>query len=1078
MSNELTDVLLVEDEAAHVEAISRAMGAHDPQFRVRAVGTLRDFAAEVAVTPPDIAVMDLNLPDGLAQSVLNSPPESGAFPILVMTSHGDQETAVAALRAGALDYVVKSPESFAGLPRLVERTLREWRLRIEHQQAQVQLRQTKEELERFFALVPDMICIASTDGYFKRLNPVWEKALGFSQEELLARPLADFIHPEDRENTFKEIEKQSSGQNSGGFVNRYLCKDGSYRWLEWQASPAIGNLLFAAARDITERKQKESQQQMMIEVLLILNQSGNLPEVIDKVIDAVRRGLDVDAIGVRLRHGNDFPYYRMDGFSKSFVLAENHLCCRDHNGAVSQDELGHPILECACGLVLSGQADLSHPLFTPGGTFWSNDALPLLDLPLAEDPRTNPRNRCMREGYRSLALVPIRAQAEIVGLLQLNDRRPGRFTPELIRLLEGLGASIGSDLARREDAERLRLALDAAQEGLWDWDLETDTGHASPRFNLLLGYEPGELNYSHRTWQGLVHPEDLPATQNDLEEFLQNKQGVWSREHRLRRKSGDYIWVLAKAKVVEKSPGGQALRMAGTIADISERRNIQEQLLQAQKMESVGRLAGGVAHDFNNLLTVINGYSELLLKRLPPQDPSRPHLGEIQKAGERAASLTQQLLAFSRRQVMQPRVLDLNELVLEAQRLIERIIGEDVHLATVLDPALGKVTADPGQLNQVLLNLAVNARDAMPDGGRLTLETTNVDFDESAVQSHMEAHPGHYVELAVNDSGVGMDEETQRRLFEPFFTTKPQGAGTGLGLATVYGIVRQSGGWITVSSELGEGSTFTIYLPRATEPVAAASRAPELPTPRQGTETVMVVEDQEGVRDLVSSVLRKYNYRVLEATGGEEALQIAGAYAGPIHLIVTDVVMSRMSGRDLAIELKSQRPESLILYISGYPDDVLGQHGILDAKVAFLQKPFSPEALAGKVRQLLDEARLRPILVVDDDASIRCLLCQILADAGYPVEEANDGVEALALMKNSRFSAVVTDLVMPEKEGMDVITEIRKLYPAVKVIAISGAYGGRFLKPARLIGAHATLVKPINEEALLTTISSLVGTAK
>ncbi len=949
---------------------------------------------------------------------------------------------------------------------------------MERRQAQSELQQKKEELERFFALVPDMVCIATTDGYFKQLNQVWTRTLGFSQEELMSRSLLDFIHPDDREATIQQIEKQRTGQGAASFVNRYLCKDGSYRWLEWDSTPAFGNLLYAAARDITERKQKENQQNMMVEILRILNQSGDLTGVIDGIIAVIRRELDLDAIGIRLRRGKDFPYFRLDGFSKDFVLSENSLLCRNDDGTVRSDETGHPIMECTCGLVLSGKVDVKHPLFTPGGSFWSNDTIPLLDLPLSQDPGHDPRNRCMREGYHSLALIPIRAQGEIVGLLQLNDRRPGRFSPELIRLLEGLGASIGSDLSRRLDAERLRMALDAAQEGLWDWDLEHDTGHASPRYNTLLGYEPGELSYSHRVWQGLVHPEDLPEVERDLEEFFRGKQGIWSREYRMRRKSGEYIWVLSHAKVVDSSPDGQTLRMAGTISDISERRNIQDQLLQAQKMESVGRLAGGVAHDFNNLLTVINGYSEMLLKRMPPQDSSRPHLEEIQKAGQRAASLTQQLLAFSRRQVLQPRVLDLNALILDAQKLIERIIGEDIHLSTDLDPALGQVKADPGQLNQVLLNLAVNARDAMPDGGRLTVETTNVDFDESATHLHVDAHPGSYVEFAVTDSGVGMDEETQHRLFEPFFTTKPVGAGTGLGLATVYGIVRQSGGWIAVNSELGEGSTFTVYLPRVTTPVEAAVKTPDAAGPRHGTETVLVVEDQQGVRDLICSILRKYDYRVLEATGGEEALRLAGAYAGTIHMIVTDVVMSRMSGHDLAIELKSQRPESQVLYISGYPDDVLGQHGVLTAGLAFLQKPFSPEELAAKVREMLDEVRLRPILVVDDDESVRELLCQMLAEAGYPVQTAGDGVEALALMKHGRFAAVVTDLVMPEKEGIDIITDIRKTYPAVKVIAISGAYGGKFLKPARLVGAHATLAKPINEESFLSTVRNLVGTAK
>ncbi len=433
---------------------------------------------------------------------------------------------------------------------------------------------------------------------------------------------------------------------------------------------------------------------------------------------------------------------------------------------------------------------------------------------------------------------------------------------------------------------------------------------------------------------------------------------VFETEHR--RKDGSSYPVEVHLQVFEH--GGDRVFLA-MILDITERRRLEEerrkleqQLLQAQKMESVGRLAGGVAHDFNNHLTVINGYCLLLLRRLKDEGPLREPLEEIRKAGERAAELTRQLLAFSRKQVMEPKVINLNSIVSDSERMLRRLIGEDIKVVLELDAGLGMVMADPGQLAQVLMNLAVNARDAMPAGGRMTIETQNVELDEAYAATHSNVQPGKYAMLSISDTGVGMSEETMQRIFDPFFTTKPQGSGTGLGLAMVYGIVRQMGGWIWVYSELGKGSTFKVYFPLTGQEIETGVPVSE-PDSLGGTETVLVVEDNREVRRLAVEVLRGYGYTVLEAGGGEEALDAAGQYAGSIDLLITDVVMPGMTGRELANRLKLIRPHVQVLYTSGYTANVIAHQGVLDPGVEYLPKPFTPVQLVTKLRKILGPPR-------------------------------------------------------------------------------------------------------------------------
>ncbi|MCI0355109.1 MAG: PAS domain S-box protein [Acidobacteria bacterium] len=468
-------------------------------------------------------------------------------------------------------------------------------------------------------------------------------------------------------------------------------------------------------------------------------------------------------------------------------------------------------------------------------------------------------------------------------------------------------------------------------------------------FLRLTGYE------RHEVVGRTVVELNIWADPGDLERMnaqIRMLGAVRDMELRYRNREGALRAGSLSAEVIELA-GERCL--VSVMRDISEHRLLEEQLLQAQKMEAIGRLAGGVAHDFNNLLAIILGYSDLLQDTLPAEGPARKHLAEVRKAGDRAATLTRQLVAFSRKQVLELKVFDLNAVVIENYKMLRRLIGEDIELRLEPDSQPTPVKADAAQMEQVIMNLAVNARDAMPRGGRLTVETANVRLDATQVNRHVTMPAGAYVMLAVTDNGMGMDANTQARIFEPFFTTKEKGKGTGLGLATVYGIVKQSGGYIWVYSEPGQGTTFKIYLPRAEEPIQPEPVAARLPAASlRGNETVLLVEDEESVRKLAAHCLREQGYTVLEASQGTEALQLCRERADPIHLLVTDVVMPGMGGRDLADQLIALRPDARVLFVSGYTGNAIVHHGILDPGTFLLSKPFRPLDLAQKVREVLD----------------------------------------------------------------------------------------------------------------------------
>jgi len=507
-----------------------------------------------------------------------------------------------------------------------------------------------------------------------------------------------------------------------------------------------------------------------------------------------------------------------------------------------------------------------------------------------------------------------------------------------------------AEAALRESEERYRTLVEGVRDIIFALSPEGSIASLNPAFETITGLRREE--WVGQPFERLVHPEDLPLALELLGRVVRGELRPAS-QFRVRTAKGDYR--VGEFSATPQLHEGRLVGILGIGRDVTERVQLEQQLRQAQKMEAVGRLAGGIAHDFNNILTAITGYADLLLEDLGATDPRRQDADEIHKAADRAAGLTRQLLAFSRQQVLQPTVLEVNKLVSDLEKMLRRLLGEDVELGTRLAPTTGRVKADPGQLEQVIMNLAVNARDAMPNGGKLTLETGNVDLDEAYAADHYPARAGPFVMLAVSDTGIGMSEETQVHMFEPFFTTKEKGRGTGLGLATVYGIIKQSGGFIWVYSEVGHGTTFKLYLPRVEELAERASQPAQAPArAARGTETVLVVEDEAPVRSVARQVLERHGYTVLEAPSAEAALDIVTRYSGTIHLLLTDVVMPGLNGRELANRLAGLRPDAKVIFMSGYTDDAVTRHGVLEPGSAYVQKPFTPDAIARKVREVLD----------------------------------------------------------------------------------------------------------------------------
>jgi signal transduction histidine kinase/PAS domain-containing protein/ActR/RegA family two-component response regulator len=601
-------------------------------------------------------------------------------------------------------------------------------------------------------------------------------------------------------------------------------------------SPTPGEFT-AILTNVTRQKRVDTFKDMNREILQILSGTADFREQIRQILARLKEGTGFDAVGIRLQVQRDFPFFEQVGFSKYFLSRENTLIGQAEDGAVHGDlECG--TLACACGMVLSAKTDPASPLCTPGGSFWTNDLACALDLLSAQQLRFQPRNVCLQQGYASVALVPIRDNNRILGLLQFNDAVKERLDLETVQLMEDIASHLAAALVR--------------------------------------------------------------------------KQGLEEKIH------------------------------------------LENQLQHAMKMESVGRLAGGVAHDFNNMLGVILGHANLVLMDLAEDHQNFVNVKEISRAAERSANLTRQLLAFARKQPIMPKVVNLNETLAAMLDMLKRVVGTEIDLDWQPEQDLWPVNVDPSQLDQILVNLCLNARDAIEGVGRISIGVANCIIDEEYGTDYRSVIAGEYVRLTVSDTGCGMDEETLALIFEPFFTTKGTGKGTGLGLATVYGAVKQNGGFIYAHSEPGLGTTFSIFLPRYCGDVLLARQDGPHGSSQRGHETILLVEDEPAILNVAKMILTRQGYHVLAADSPALAIRLAAEHGNQISLLLTDVIMPEMNGRDLAQILSSSYPHIKRLFMSGFTADIIARQGIIDERLHFIQKPFSVHTLSLKVREVLD----------------------------------------------------------------------------------------------------------------------------
>jgi len=796
----------------------------------------------------------------------------------------------------------------------------------ERRRAEQAQREAEERFRSLFENATEGIFQSSTDGRYLSVNPALARMCGFASPSDMISKVEDlgrevYADPNVR-TVFKHlIEKYGSVKDFEYEVRR---RDGAKIWISENAHVVRnpdGEILSyeGTIEDVTARKRAELERQVTFEIIHAVNVTDNLDDLLRLIHIALKKVLYAENCFIALYEPATgmfhFPFF-VDQFDQ----------------APPPQRVGK---SCTAHVYRTGQA-----MLIPQRTF---------DL-LAEEGKVE----LVGTPSPSWLGVPLRTPAATIGVLVVQHYEDeNAYTERDQEFLGSVGGQIALAIERkrseekvRESEARLRVLVEQLPAVLWTVD-------RSLMFTSALGAGFARLKIKPDELVGMSLLDYFETADQTFLPIAAHRRAVAGEPmtFHVEWKSGSYA---CHVEPLRDSDG----QVSGAICmslDITDRKQLEEQLRQAQKMEAVGRLAGGIAHDFNNLLMVIQGYSDLLVERLPDGDPLRRNAEQIQMASQRASSLTRQLLAFSRKQMLAPKILNVQSVVAEMEKILRRLIGEDVQLETSSAPDLGLIKADRSQIEQVILNLAVNARDAMPQGGRLTIETANVELDASYSHPPAVLSPGRYVMLAVTDNGCGMDAETQAHVFEPFFTTKEKGKGTGLGLATVYGVVKQSGGYVWVYSEPGRGTSFKIYLPRIEETAVPAGRhgKSETQIPERGSETILLVEDEKGVRELAREYLASSGYTVIEAEDGHTALELAAMHVGPIHLLLTDVVMPGISGRELAERVSQIRPGIKIIYMSGYTDQAVVHHGILRNDAVLLQKPFTLMTLAGKLREML-----------------------------------------------------------------------------------------------------------------------------
>jgi two-component system cell cycle sensor histidine kinase/response regulator CckA len=785
-----------------------------------------------------------------------------------------------------------------------------------------------EQLPALLDSVHELITILSSDGLIQFASPGFARILGQRTEHLIGRPFTSLIHANDTAGAGQGLREIAvSGGGTASFRCRLQSKDGSWRWFDALATdhtsnPVIEGIILSC-RDVTDLQRMEAERQVISEVVHALNETANLDELLDGIHKALKKVLYAENCFVALHNPET------DTFSFPFFADQVDV-------APPPQKVGR---SCTAFVFRTGSAML---------------------IPQSEFDRLAAQGKVELVGSPSPAWlgVPLKTPKATIGVLVVQHyENENAYDTRDMEFLSSVGGHIALAIERRRAEDALRkneemFRLLFSNNPLPTWVLDRET----LRFLEVNDAAVQQYGYSRDEFRNmsLLDVDHGEEKEKRIEHFRQwSGGGRYHGNWKHRKKDGRILEVESVSH--ELNYAGQRVRLV-VAQDVSARHLLEQQFRQAQKMEAVGRLAGGVAHDFNNLLMVIKGHTELLRNAISPTDQFSKKIEQIERAADRATSLTRQLLAFSRMQVLQPRVMNLNEVVEDMGRLLPRLIGEDIDLEIRTAKNLGAIKADASQMEQVIMNLVVNARDAMPNGGRLLIETSNEDLDSAYNAVHPVVRQGSYILLAVSDNGMGMDAETQAHIFEPFFTTKPQGKGTGLGLATVYGVVKQSGGFVWVYSELGKGTSFKIYLPRVDQPVVKSGSTQFVSEVPRGTETILLAEDEQDVREVAKEFLESGGYTVIEARDGAEALQLEEMHEGAIGLLITDMVMPGMNGQELAGRLQQKRAGLQTLYMSGYSERAAAESAQGDSSIRLLTKPFSRSALLRTVHEILNPA--------------------------------------------------------------------------------------------------------------------------
>jgi len=784
----------------------------------------------------------------------------------------------------------------------------------------------RQYLEQLFQNSPDPLIISDASFRAQCVNQEFQRMFGYSAAQILGKSIGDLIFPADRAAESKWIAQCLERGEHITLETQRRCKDGSLLDVSVSSAPLIIDgqtvAFYAIYSDISERKRAEA----LSSALYSIAEKASATQDLQQFFAAI--------------HG----------------IVDELMCARNFSIAIQDPEsqlLSFPYF-------VDEQEPAPAPAKPASGLveYVLRTGEPLLCTPqLAQQMQQRGKIELNAPTPLQWLGVPLKVNHHILGALVLksyskNTRFRERDKDVLTLISQQLAAAIDrkrNEQALRRSEVRYRSLVQTAVYGIYRSSLEGHFLDVNPALIGMLGYNSA-IDVLSLDPQKDVFVD--PAEYTSLVDEFRRTGRMDGFEVRWKRKDAAIITVRISGRAV--AGGDEPSDVLEAIAeDITERRVLEDQFRQAQKMEAVGRLAGGIAHDFNNLLMVISGYTEVLLDQLALGHPLHSKAEAIQQASDRATTLTRQLLAFSRKQLLELKVIDVNAIVADMQRLLRPLIGEDIELTTSLAPAVGCTRADAGQLEQVIMNLVVNAKDAMPSGGKICIRTASVTLDDSYRPENTYIKNGPYVMIAVSDNGQGMDRETQARIFEPFFTTKEKGKGTGLGLSTVYGIIKQSGGYVFVQSEIGRGTVFTIYFPRVDEPSEAIGATPVALAAVGGTETVLLVEDEDSVRQLVRETLESRGYRVLEAANGNAALDLAANHADPIHLVITDVIMPGLSGHELVQQLQPTRPGLKVLYLSGYAQDAFPSTAAVDSQKTFLQKPFTLQSLSRKVREIL-----------------------------------------------------------------------------------------------------------------------------